>query len=77
MESSGFKEMKIKAIEGLRVHVYSPDMKTDLGKGTIVKVDSLNIEGWIISDYPSQIVLDSGRVTEGLECWWIALCELK
>jgi hypothetical protein len=65
--------MKMKAIEGLRVHVFSANMKTDLGNATIETVETLNIEGWVIPNYPSRIVLDSGKVTEGCNCWWIPL----
>ena len=69
--------MRIKAKEGLRVQVHSADKKEDLGKGTIEEVNALNIEGWIIPDYPSRIVLDSGKVTEGCDCWWFPLGEQK
>ena len=66
------KMKKPKAEEGMRVHVYSPDLKTDLGEGTIEKVEQLYVEELLLSSaYPSQIVLDSGEVTEGLKCWWI------
>ena len=69
--------MKTKAVEGLRVHVFSANRKQDRGKGTIRNVGPLNIEGWVIPDYPFQIVLDIGEVTEGLDCWWIPLGEVK
>lgn len=62
--------------EGMRVHVYSADMKTDLGEGTIEKVEPLRIEETgltIATTYPSRIVLDSGEVTEGMKCWWIPI----
>jgi len=64
--------MKIEPKEGMRVHVYSPDMKTDLGEGTIETVESLIIEsiGLTIPFYPSRIVLDSGEEMEGCNCWW-------
>lgn len=62
---------RIIAKEGMRVHVYSPDLKTDLGEGTIEKVESLCVEREILSStYPSRIVLDSGDETEGIKCWW-------
>lgn len=62
--------------EGMRVHVYSPDKKTDLRLGTIEKVEPLRIEELgltIATTYPSRIVLDSGEITEGLKCWWIPI----
>ena len=69
--------MKIEPKEGMRVHVYSADKKTDLGEGTIETVEPLFIEemGLTIPSYPSRIVLDSGEVTEGLKCWWIPIPE--
>ena len=63
-------------VVGLRVHVYSADKKKNLGLGTIEKVKPLRIEETgltISSTYPSRIVLDSGEVTEGLDCWWISI----
>jgi hypothetical protein len=68
--------MKETPKEGMRVHVYSADIKKDLGVGTIEKVEPLRIEErglTITSTYPSRIVLDSGEVTEGLDCWWIPI----
>ena len=68
--------MKDTPKEGMRVHVYSADKKKDLGLGTIEKVEPLRIEETgltISSTYPSRIVLDSGEVTEGLDCWWISV----
>jgi hypothetical protein len=59
--------------EGMRVHVYSTDKKKDLGLGIIEKVDSSRIEEpglTITAIYPSRIVLDSGEVINGPNCWW-------
>ena len=59
--------------EGMHIHVYSPDKMHDLGHGIIERVEPLRIEelGLTISTYPSRILLDSGKVTEGCNCWWI------
>lgn len=61
----------------MRVHVHSSDMRTDLGEGIIEKVEPLCIKavGIAISSYHSRIVLDSGKVTEGIDCWWIPVTE--
>lgn len=56
---SASAEKAVIAKEGMRVHVFSPNQKDNC---TIVKVEA---EG-----YPKEIQLDSGRVVEGLECWW-------
>jgi hypothetical protein len=58
--------------EGMRVHVHSTDKKKDSGLGIIEKVEPLRIEepGPIAAIYPSRIVLDSGEVTNGFNCWW-------
>lgn len=73
----------MKAKEGMRVKVFSPDKKKYLGEGTIRKVETLYIElgpGHLIpvsDNYPSEIVLDDGRVLEGIECWWIPVEDVK
>lgn len=56
------------------MQVHSADMKEDLGQGTIEKVEALCEEetGFVLSPhYHSRIVLDSGKITEGMYCWWI------
>lgn len=61
---------------GMRIHVYSANQKEYLGMGTIEVIEPLKIEepGLTIADtYPSRIVLDSGVVTNGLHCWWMAI----
>lgn len=61
---------------GTRVHVFSPDRKEDWGLGTIDKIEPLECEGDLLTEeYPSVITLDSGKVTQGLECWWIPIEE--
>ena len=66
----------VKAKVGMRVHVFSADGKeTSLGMGTIKKVQPLYFEDTEIiltKYYPSRIELDSGKVTEGCECWWVS-----
>lgn len=65
--------MKNEPKEGMRVHVYSADVKKYFGLGTIEKVEPLRIEEaglTITTTFPSRIVLDSGDVTDGLHCWW-------
>lgn len=72
--------MRTKPKEGMRVQVYSADRADDLGLGTIEKVESLcDEEAWVVftSSYPSRIALDSGEITEGMECWWIPLADVE
>ena len=69
---------RIKAAQGMRVHVFSGRQDEDWGFGTIEVVEKidLTVGGVVVgssSDYPSKIVLDDGRVTEGCECWWFPL----
>lgn len=63
-----FKKQEIAQV-GMRVHVFGPDKTEDLGFGTITKVDASD-------NYPSEIKLDNGKITEGVECWWFPLEEL-
>lgn len=64
------------AKEGMRVLVFSPDKKEDWGMGTITKVDNIEVteDGRVIEvwdcDYPHEIKLDNGKITEGMKCWW-------
>ena len=69
----------ITAKVGMRVDVASPDIKEHWGLGTITKVEPLYMvndddepeyKELICEDYPSEITLDNGRITEGMECWW-------
>ncbi len=61
--------MKIK--KGMKIRVFSPDGTEDWGDGVIRKIDELRCEGEILSkNYPSEILLDSGKIVEGLTCWW-------
>ncbi len=77
--------MSVKSViakERMRVHVFSPDQKEDWGLGTITKVEPLEFKdgGTIVAvsaDYPSRIELDSGKITEGMGCWWYPVKEDK
>lgn len=63
--------MEIRA--GTRVYVFNADKSEYWGLGTITKVEPLIIEETkevVSTDYPSQIKLDNGKITQGLECWW-------
>jgi hypothetical protein len=64
----------VHAREGMRVRVWSPNEKEYWGLGTIEKVEELIVEGMgkLSNDYPSIIKLDSGKITQGLDCWWIS-----
>ncbi len=75
-------EKTIIAKEGMRVHVFSPDQNEDWGHGTIEKVEVLVMFGEdnktvtaMSGNYPSKIKLDSGKMTEGMECWWYPIDE--
>ena len=68
----------VKAKVGMRVHVFSGIEQKPLGMGTIEKVEPLYIDGpnetpvKLSDDYPSRIKLDTGKVTQGCECWWVS-----
>lgn len=70
---------EVRAKVGMRVDVFlvqEDGSQEYAGLGTITKVEDLVIEFddgstevWS-HDYPSEITLDDGRKTEGLDCWW-------
>ncbi len=61
---------------GMRVQVLSARKNRNLGLGTITEVEELwakHVDGeeeLISRYYPSKIVLDNGKHTEGMKCWW-------
>ena len=67
---------RIVAVIGMRVEVFSPDMKQSWGKGTITRVVPFEIDlgdgktEKLFEDYPEEITLDSGKKTEGMKCYW-------
>ena len=64
---------KIVAKIGMRILVSDCDDEL-IGFGTITKVETHIISNTsIIIDYPSEITLDNGSITEGIECWWIPI----
>ena len=72
----------VKAFVGMRVHIFSPNRTDDWGFGTITKVEPLLLEDDVTgeqqvlcADYPSEITMDDGRKTEGMECWWHPITE--
>lgn|GEM_PF-2845684 len=67
------------AKEGMRVHVLSPDRQQDWGLGTITEVGRFHLPEMEIEieNYPLAIELDDGSITEGMECWWIPVEEMK
>ena len=60
---------------GMKVHVFSPDQKEDWGLGTITRIGTLEIEDTkeVFHNYPIEIQLDNGGITEGIECYWYPL----
>lgn len=70
------REGRYRARVGMRVQVLSAMKNRNLGLGTITKIDELWVkhtdgeEELISENYPSEIILDDGRHTEGLKCWW-------
>lgn len=61
MSASAVVEVGV-AEEGMRVHAFSPNKKDSWGLGLIVRTEP--------GGYPKEIRLDSGRITEGVACWW-------
>lgn len=63
-----------RAKEGTEVEVLLiEDVKKIKRRGMIRKVECLYLkpDGILLScDYPSEIVLEDGRVVGGIECWW-------
>ena len=68
----------VKAKVGMRIHVWSGDKEKPLGMGTIEKVEPFYLDCGdgepvkVSDDYPSVIRLDSGKTTQGNECWWVS-----
>lgn len=69
----------VTAVEGMEVMVTSPNQKEFWGYGRITKVEPLYMINdddepeyriLLTDNYPSEIILEDGRKTEGLECWW-------
>lgn len=65
----------MKARVGMRVHIFDVNHK-DMGLGTIKKVSKRYrfVKNRAV-DYPERIVADSGKVFEGLTCWWHPVTE--
>ena len=69
------------AREGMRVQILTADKKRNLGLGTITEVGDFWVqypdggEEKLTDNYPGKIILDNGRVTEGIKCWWYPINE--